>query len=150
MEAGFQLALDSAPFLLKGAYYTVILSLGGMFFGLLLGFGLALMVEALTQGLSGYGRRDVPTRWGASVYLQLIDPAAFAGAGEAMAQMDYLAEQCHANAPIDANQPVRLPGEQATRNIELHRRDGVPVSSQTVAALRDWSRKLGVNASALD
>ena len=37
MEAGFQLALDSAPFLLKGAYYTVILSLGGMFFGLLLG-----------------------------------------------------------------------------------------------------------------
>ncbi len=43
MEAGFQLALDSAPFLLKGAYFTVILSLGGMFFGLLLGFGLALM-----------------------------------------------------------------------------------------------------------
>ena len=43
MEAGLQLALESAPFLLKGAYYTVILSLGGMFFGLLLGFGLALM-----------------------------------------------------------------------------------------------------------
>ena len=43
MEAALQLALDSAPFLLKGAYYTVILSLGGMFFGLLLGFGLALM-----------------------------------------------------------------------------------------------------------
>ena len=32
MEAGLQLALESAPFLLKGAYYTVILSLGGMFF----------------------------------------------------------------------------------------------------------------------
>lgn len=31
MEEAFQLALDSAPFLLKGAYYTVILSLGGMF-----------------------------------------------------------------------------------------------------------------------
>ena len=43
MGEAFQLALDSAPFLLKGAYYTVILSLGGMFFGLLLGFGLALM-----------------------------------------------------------------------------------------------------------
>jgi L-lactate dehydrogenase len=114
------------------------------------GFGLALMVEALTQGLSGYGRRDAPTRWGASVYLQLIDPAAFAGAGEAMQQMDFLAEQCHANAPIDADQPVRLPGEQATRNIKNHQRDGVPVSSATVAALRDWARKLGVNASVLD
>ncbi len=31
MEAALQLALDSAPFLLKGAYYTVFLSLGGMF-----------------------------------------------------------------------------------------------------------------------
>lgn len=43
IEEGLKLALDSAPFLLKGAYYTVFLSLGGMFFGLLLGFGLALM-----------------------------------------------------------------------------------------------------------
>jgi cystine transport system permease protein len=31
------------PFLLKGMYFTVILSLGGMFFGFLLGFSLALM-----------------------------------------------------------------------------------------------------------
>ncbi len=43
IESSLQLMLDSAPFLLKGAYYTVFLSLGGMFFGLLLGFGLALM-----------------------------------------------------------------------------------------------------------
>jgi L-lactate dehydrogenase len=114
------------------------------------GFGLALMVEALTQGLSGYGRRDAPTRWGASVYLQLIDPAAFAGAQQAMQQMDFLVDQCHANAPINADQPVRLPGEQATRNIETHRRDGVPVSATTVAALREWARKLGVNANVLD
>ena len=42
IESAFQLALESAPFLLKGAYYTVILSLGGMFFGLLLGFALAV------------------------------------------------------------------------------------------------------------
>ncbi|MFH7365506.1 ABC transporter permease subunit, partial [Pseudomonas syringae group genomosp. 7] len=43
IDESLQLALDSAPFLLKGAYYTGFLSLGGMFFGLLLGFGLALM-----------------------------------------------------------------------------------------------------------
>ncbi|BAN45929.1 cystine ABC transporter permease [Metapseudomonas resinovorans] len=43
IEASLQLALDSAPFLLKGAVFTVVLSLGGMFFGLLLGFVLALM-----------------------------------------------------------------------------------------------------------
>jgi cystine transport system permease protein len=43
IEESLQLALNSAPFLLKGALYTIVLSLGGMFFGLLLGFGLALM-----------------------------------------------------------------------------------------------------------
>ena len=42
IESALQLALESAPFLLKGAYYTVVLSLGGMFFGLLLGFALAI------------------------------------------------------------------------------------------------------------
>ncbi|WP_044870944.1 cystine ABC transporter permease [Pseudomonas sp. LFM046] len=43
IDTSLQLALDSAPFLLKGAVFTVVLSLGGMFFGLLLGFTLALM-----------------------------------------------------------------------------------------------------------
>jgi cystine transport system permease protein len=42
IDVSFQLVLDSAPFLLKGALYTVGLSLGGMFFGLLLGFLLAI------------------------------------------------------------------------------------------------------------
>ncbi len=43
LEGSLQLVLDSLPFLLKGAWWTVVLSLGGMFFGLLLGFGLALL-----------------------------------------------------------------------------------------------------------
>lgn len=43
IDSSLQLALDSLPFLLKGAWWTVVLSLGGMFFGLLLGFGLALL-----------------------------------------------------------------------------------------------------------
>ena len=56
MEAGFQLALDSAPFLLKGAYYTVILSLGGMFFGLLLGFGLVAIFIWFAENLGTFAR----------------------------------------------------------------------------------------------
>lgn len=42
-ESSLQLILNSLPFLLKGAVWTVLLSLGGMFFGLVLGFFLALM-----------------------------------------------------------------------------------------------------------
>ena len=42
MTFDFGLLWQSVPLLLKGAGYTVILSLGGMFFGLILGFLLAL------------------------------------------------------------------------------------------------------------
>jgi L-lactate dehydrogenase len=114
------------------------------------GFGLALMVEALTQGLSGFGRKDQPTRWGASVYLQLIDPAAFAGEAALREQMDFLIEQCHSNAPIDEARPVRLPGEQTTRNIARHMAEGVPVTAQTAAALRGWADRLQVDPAILD
>ena len=54
------------------------------------GYGLALMVEALTQGLGGFGRAEAPTRWGASVFVQVIDPAAFGGA-DAFRRADGLA-----------------------------------------------------------
>ncbi|UJD89635.1 cystine ABC transporter permease [Rahnella aquatilis] len=43
MQESIQLVLDSAPFLLKGTLFTLQLSLGGMVFGLILGFVLALM-----------------------------------------------------------------------------------------------------------
>lgn len=42
-QESLRVALESLPFLLQGAWFTVVLSLGGMFFGLLLGFALALM-----------------------------------------------------------------------------------------------------------
>ena len=72
MEAGFQLALDSAPFLLKGAYYTVILSLGGMFFGLLLGFGLALMRLSRFLPVRGIARIYVSFFRGTPLLVQLF------------------------------------------------------------------------------
>ena len=77
-----------------------LMLLGGSEFGHK-GFGLALMVEALTQGLSGFGRKDAPTRWGASVYLQLIDPEAFAGGEAFQEQTGFFADQCLANEPIE-------------------------------------------------
>ena len=44
------------------------------------GYNLALAIEALSQGLSGHGRADRPTDWGASVYVQVMAPGAFGGA----------------------------------------------------------------------
>ncbi len=62
MQESLQLVLDSAPFLLKGALFTLQLSIGGMFFGLLLGFILALMRLS----------RFWPGRWLARVFVSLF------------------------------------------------------------------------------
>jgi cystine transport system permease protein len=67
-----QLALDSAPFLLKGAYYTVGLSLGSMFFGLVLGFGLALMRLSKIWVISAIARVYVSFFRGTPLLVQLF------------------------------------------------------------------------------
>ena len=72
MEEAFQLALDSLPFLLKGAYYTVVLSLGGMFFGLVMGFGLALMRLSRFKLVSWLARIYVSFFRGTPLLVQLF------------------------------------------------------------------------------
>ncbi|MEE9100128.1 cystine ABC transporter permease [Pseudomonas nitroreducens] len=72
MDASLQLALDSAPFLLKGAVFTVVLSVGGMFFGLLLGFGLALMRLYGFTALSWLARIYVSFFRGTPLLVQLF------------------------------------------------------------------------------
>ena len=89
------------------------------------GFGLALMIEALSQGLSGHGRRDAPKRWGGNVFLQVLDPEFFAGREAFADQMNYLAEKSRGNRPIRADRTVRLPGDQAAQSIAAARKRGI-------------------------
>ena len=70
-----------------------ILPLGGMDLGYK-GFALGLLVEALTSGLVGHGRADGETRWGASVFLQVLDPAAFGGRERFERETGWLAQAC--------------------------------------------------------
>ncbi|WP_207481176.1 Ldh family oxidoreductase [Arenibaculum pallidiluteum] len=120
-----------------------IMLLGGLEYGHK-GFGLALMVEALTQGLAGFGRRDSEKRWGGNVFLQLLDPEAFAGREVFLAQMDHLTERCHENAPLQDGVPVRMPGEQAERNMAAARQAGVRLAPLTVQRLSDAAGRYGI------
>ncbi|WP_084267461.1 Ldh family oxidoreductase [Azohydromonas lata] len=108
------------------------------------GFGLALMVEALSQGLSGHGRADAPARWGGNVFLQVIDPAFFAGREAFMEQTDHLSRQCRANRPIDPARPVRMPGDQAARLEQQARAQGIAYGAAAWTALTAWADRLGV------
>ncbi len=125
-----------------------LLLLGGREYGHK-GFGLSLMIEMLTQGLAGYGRQDLETRWSGNVFLQVIDPGAFAGREAFLRQMDFLTDRCHANVPIDPACPVRMPGEMAQQRIREAEVSGVELAAPIVDALAAAAGRLGVQVPAL-
>ncbi len=108
------------------------------------GYGLALMIEALTQGLSAYGRADGETEWGASVFVQVFDPEAFAGFAGFVRQTSFVAQACRDNPPVRAEAPVRLPGARAAEGLRRARETGLTLHSGILETLAPWANKLGV------
>jgi L-lactate dehydrogenase len=133
----------SDPHVVDAGASGTLLPVGGREYGHK-GFGLSLMVEMLTQGLAGFGRQDAEKRWGANVFVQVLDPGAFAGRDAFLRQMDYLADRCHANAPIDPAKPVRLPGEMAQRRIKAAGESGIELAPAVLAALAATAKRFGV------
>ncbi|WP_454685403.1 Ldh family oxidoreductase [Ancylobacter moscoviensis] len=101
-----------------------ILPIGGLDHGHK-GYGLSLMVEALTQGLGGYGRADAPRDWGAGVLVLALSPAAFGGLDGFVRQTGWLAEACRAARVPEGAPRVRLPGEAALGRKRRALADGV-------------------------
>lgn len=123
----------------KGA----LLPLGGLDAGYK-GFGLALLIEALTAGLAGFGRADPPEGWGGTVYVQVIDPEAFGGLAEFRRQMDHMVDTSHASKPRPGVERVRVPGEAGMRRLREQRRNGVALYPAIMPALVPWAEKLGI------
>ncbi|OZI31200.1 lactate dehydrogenase [Bordetella genomosp. 10] len=113
------------------------------------GFGLALMIEALSQGLSGYGRADKPVQWGGgNVFLQVLDPDFFAGRDEFQRQTGFFGDACRANPPVDPARPVRLPGDEAARLRRAAMRDGIAYAPVVWRPLAEAAKSLGVSLPA--
>lgn len=89
-----------------------ILPIGGVDNGYK-GFALGLLVEALTQSLTGYGRADEPKDWGAGVCVLAFAPSKLAGSDAFRRQTNWLAEACLSQESIDPSRPIRLPGQLA-------------------------------------
>ncbi len=120
-----------------------ILPLGGLDSGHK-GYGLSLLVEALTGGLSGRGRADPREGWGATVFLQILDPRAFAGLEAFTRQTGTVAAQCRAARPATPGTPVRLPGEKGLALATRQRQSGVALYPTILPGLAAWASKLGV------
>jgi len=127
------------------AFFTTppgsILPLGGLEFGHK-GFALGLMVEALTSGLGGHGRKDGPDAWGASVTVVAIDPKFFGGLDNFTEESSFLADKVLHSTPVDKQNPVRLPGASGLSKREGQLRDGVNLPGFVVAGLRKTAERL--------
>jgi LDH2 family malate/lactate/ureidoglycolate dehydrogenase len=124
-----------------------ILPLGGIDSGHK-GYGLSLLVEALTGGLAGHGRADPREGWGATVFLQVIDPRAFAGLDAFTRQTGIVARQCRASRPANVGTTVRTPGEQGLASAHVQRATGVVLYPSILPPLEAWAHKLGVRIPA--
>jgi LDH2 family malate/lactate/ureidoglycolate dehydrogenase len=120
-----------------------LLPLGGLDAGHK-GFGLALVVEALTAGLAGYGRADDVEGWGGTVFVQVLDPDAFGGLAAFKRQMDFVAERARSATPRTGIDRVRLPGERGLQRYREQIENGVVLYPTIVPALAPWAQKLGV------
>jgi len=120
-----------------------LLPLGGLDAGYK-GFGLTLLVEALTAGLAGFGRADPHEGWGGTVFVQVLDPEAFGGIDAFRRQMDHMVEVTHASKPRPGVERVRLPGEAGMRRLREQRQNGVALYANIMPALLPWAEKLGV------
>jgi LDH2 family malate/lactate/ureidoglycolate dehydrogenase len=120
-----------------------LLPLGGLDAGHK-GYALALLIEACTAGLAGFGRADPAEGWGATVFVQVLDPAAFGGIDDYTRQSDWLVNACHDATPRPGGPRVRLPGENGMKRYRDQQARGVELFEGILPSLAPWSAKLGV------
>lgn len=124
-----------------------ILPVGGLDHGHK-GYGLGLMIEALTQGLSGFGRSSAPTDWGASVTVQAMDPAAFGGLEAFTRETGWLADTCRNTPPRPGVERVRLPGESGLKRKRDALANGVALYPGIMAKLGELAARHGIEPPA--
>jgi len=131
------------PQILREGRGGSLLPLGGLDLGYK-GFGLALFVEAMTNALSGHGRASGVKRWGASVFLQLINPEYFGGREAFLQETSFVAQSCR-ETPVPAGKPpVRMPGRGALARRIAQLANGVELYPTIMPALMPWAETFGV------
>ena len=121
-----------------------VMPLGGIDYGHK-GFGLALGIEALSQGLSGSGRSKKPKTMNLSTFIQVIDPEAFAGLDVFKKEMSFLSQACLDNPPRNNIEKVRLPGEKALANRDKSLKSGILLEKNSITILKNIAEKFKID-----
>lgn len=123
---------------------ATILPLGGLDSGYK-GFALGIMIEALTSALGGHGRVKEPGRWGASTFLQVINPNTFAGESYFKKEMEHLKNNCLKSRAADTSNPVRMPGQRGLERKQKQLQDGLDLRKDTLEGLQKLASDYGLS-----
>ena len=109
------------------------------------GFGMALAVDVLSQGLAGSGRTRTHEPMTLSVFLQVLDPAAFSGTADFLAEASHTARLCRDNRPAPGVGKVRVPGDGAAASRRRALAEGVEIGDSVLAGLAARAKALNVD-----
>lgn len=109
------------------------------------GFGMALAVDVLSQGLAGSGRAEQHEPMTLSVFLQVLDPAAFSGREAFVTEASHTAGLCRDNRPAPGLGKVRVPGDGAAASRRRALAEGVEIDDAILDGLASRATALNVN-----
>lgn len=111
------------------------------------GFGLGLMIEILTGALSGGNcAKEVPyPKKGNCVFLLLISPVQFGGAGHFESEVSQLADYVRSCPRTEGCREIILPGDPERRLAAERARDGIFLDDENWRALLKLAEQLKVH-----
>lgn len=111
------------------------------------GFGLGMIVDFLSAGMSG--GFCPPAEEGAqeqnNVFVTAWDPEKFAGLEHLRREAERLVSFIREARPVNANNDVRLPGDQSGKTARERTQNGIPLAAGIAARLNREAEKLGLN-----
>jgi L-lactate dehydrogenase len=108
------------------------------------GFALGLLVDTLTQGLSGYGRAQEPDTWGAAVLVMAFAPELFGQGDVFIHQVTDIVNRCRQSQAINTGSSVRIPGERALANKRAALQSGLQLHSAVNSSVEALSQRFNI------
>ncbi|MBA6414191.1 Ldh family oxidoreductase [Parahaliea sp. F7430] len=108
------------------------------------GAALSIMTEVLTMALGGYGRADAAAQGddeANSVFLQLIDPAAFSSLEGFKQQLRALQDLVEGSAVAEGAAELRFPGRRAWQRRSSQLAEGVALYPTIMEDIKPWAER---------
>lgn len=113
------------------------------------GYGLSLVTDVLSGVMTGALFAGAvfqdDKNYDVGHMMLAIKPDAFLSREQFEQRLEAFVDEVKGAPPIDAERPVRLPGEVEFERMETRRREGIPVSRETVEGLRALAADLNVD-----